>query len=313
MSSRGVYLFEASPPKGDGKQSLQRVWPVFGPTEQNPEAQALLARLGGRDTIDYTAMYQAQFLRGFHALGFSSADSGRGRKLFDGFIAKFDRNPFHYSETAVIVTPEGYRYWEEHGREAVAKMRAEREAALAAVARMVLIGCKCTIRPRLSDELRRQIPQGVSLPLPERRIVRPYATATFIKKTTTRIYVRDVKVLPSVGEMGWRNHPVGGNSPNQYVSPDAIMVDGCDAALAERLHAIASEFQNDIDAIGERMVGEMLPGLTAMNSRMLQKDAERVDAVTEALRAAGHKIVAPYDHPEVENGISDEDEALPRP
>jgi hypothetical protein len=313
MSSRGAYLYEASEPNAEGKRSLRRIWPTSGPIEKNPDAQALLDRLGGRDTIDYTAMYQAKFLKGFNALGHNDIDQARGRKSYETFVAKFDRNYFHFSESAIIVTPDGYRYWEEYGREATAKMRADRESARSAAARTVVIGCTCTVRPRLSEELKRRIPEGVVLPLPMRRIIRPYATATFVKETPMRVYVRDVRALPEIGETYWRNRPVGGNAPNQYVSPEAIMVNGCDQSLAEKLHAIAIEFQDDIDAIGERIAAEMLPGLIDLNSRILQKDAERADAVADALREAGHKVPAPYDPPDPSDDSTDTDVDQPSP
>ena len=309
--SRGLYLFEASEPGPDGKRKLNRVWPTFGPAEKDPEAMALLARLGGRDTIDYSAMYHAKLFRGFHALGHTGIDSAKSRKSFETFVAKLDRNYFHFSETALIVTPDGFRYWEEHGRELAAKERAGREAALSAAARTVLIGWPCTISPRLPKELSRKIPQGVTLPLPSRRVVRPYATATFVKATPTRVYVRDVQTLPDAGETYWRRRPVGGNSPNQYVAPESIMVDGCDPALAARLHAIACEFQDDVDAIGVKVVETMLPGLIELNSRILQKDAERIDAVKDALREAGHKVTEAYDTPaedDPEEVVDTEDE-----
>jgi hypothetical protein len=307
FSSRGLYLFEASAPDDTGKQRLTRVWPVSGRIEDNPEAQALIERLGGRDSIDYHALYQAKFLKGFHSLGHSSFDQKKGKKEFEQFVSRFDANRFHYSDSVVIVTPAGFEFWKEKGRKLAAEARARRDEERRQISRRILIGQTVSVRPRLSKDLARRIPASIHFPLPGRQIVVPYALATVTRQTATRLYIRDVRQLPAVGEGGFRHRLIGGSFPHQYVDPSAVLVDGCTEELAERLHAIAREFQDDVDAIGERIVMEMLPGLIDLNSRILQKDAERADSVSDALKEAGHKVRAPGDPPD-----NPDDEPSPR-
>jgi hypothetical protein len=249
---------------------------------------ALLDRLGGRDTIDYHVLYAFKFIHGFNGLGHVGVDRAQSRKNYEAFVAKLDRDYFHFSQTAYVLTRSGYEFWKEKGRAMATEARARREAERAAVARTVLIGGPATVRPRLPVDLAKKIPKGLQLPLPSRRIVVPYATATVVKSTPTRLYVRDVEILPSTEGLATR--PIGGSVPHQYVSPEAVMVDDCSPRLAARLAEIAVEFQADADAIGARIVEEMLPKLLDLDSRLKQKDAERADAVAEALRAAGKPV-----------------------
>lgn len=306
MSPRGLYLYEASTPDAGGKQRLSRIWPTFGPVDDHPQAQALLDRLGGRDSIDYHGLFQAGYLKVFNALGHAGSDRSKSKRDFEHFVARFEHAGFHWSDNVLIVTPAGHTFWNETGRELASAMRADREAKRAAVARTVLIGRTVTIRPTLPADLAKKIPRDLALPLPARRVQVPYATATVVRETDTRLYVREVRHLPQIGEGGWRGHVIGGNSPNQYVAPSAILVDGCDAGVVERLQAIAREFQESVDAIGERIVAEMLPGLLDLHSRILQKDAERADAVNDALRAAGIKVSTPYDTEERQTAPDDD-------
>lgn len=284
----GVYLYEVQPPGPDGKRKLVRAWPVSGPLERNPEAQALLDRLGGRATIDYHALYTSKFIRGYNGLGHVGTDRAQARRNYEAFVARLDKDYFHFSQTAYVLTREGYEFWKDKGRAMAAEARARRDAERAATARTVLIGRPATIRPRLPAELAKRIPKDLHLPLPSRRIVAPYATATVVRTTPTRLYVRDVETLPATESFGER--PIGGSFPHQFVSPEAVMVDDCSPRLAVRLAEITAEFQAEADAIGTRIVEEMLPKLIDLDSRLKQKDAERADAVAEALREAGKQV-----------------------
>jgi hypothetical protein len=93
----------------------------------------------------------------------------------------------------------------------------------------------------------------------------------------------DVEKLPGIGEDGWRDNPIEGNKPNEYVALDQIMLDHADRATAEALCAINAEFGADIQSLTVQLVESILPALGQMQSRILQKSSEREDAVRDLL------------------------------
>lgn len=267
-----TWLYEAGPEDAEGKRKMVRVYP----SHRNDDV-AMLERLGGRDTIQTHQLYQQGFLIQISP----TMNAGKMEK----FLSQFSAREWHWMEQVYLVTAAGRTWWEDEGRElhrkAAAERRAEREAAL----RTVVVGGMAKVQPEISRELRAKIPDGIPLPIPSRKALRPQATATVVKETETRLYVTDVKSI--------RKRPIGerevveGREPNLYVARENVIVDHATPDVARRMAEIDAEYEEDLNRIAEQTVEALLPALQDLASRMAQKDAEREDMMRELLEGTG--------------------------
>lgn len=268
-SGNQTWLYEAGPEGEDGKRKLFRAYP--GQSRENDVA--LLERLGGRDSISTHQLYQQGYVM--------HISPAMQHEKFNKFISQFSERGWHWAEQVYLVTSAGRAWWEEEGRDLHAKAVAERAAARAETLRLVVIGRESRIQPELSRDLRARVPEGIPLPIPSRKAMRPQATAIVTKETETRFYVEDVKPLRSrsISERS----VVEGREPNEYVSRENVLVDHATPEIARRLAEIDAEYVEDVNRIAEQTIEALLPSLQDLASRLAQKDAEREDMVRELL------------------------------
>lgn len=293
-------LYEVrNPAKGGDKPRIVSVLPSMSRLGDGKQQEhALLDRLGGSAAIDTLKMVRAGFFRSYHPLGHTDPH-GDGKAQFKKMISQYAHDPFHWGDTISFPSEKAFEYWNAEGREEYGRQRAERERAKEQARRMVLIGHQVRVNGHLPEEIRRQIPDGVHLPLPHFEVQAPAYTAVVVRESANRVYLTDVQGLPEFGDRGWRDRPVHGNPPNQYISPDQILLDHATPADVERLQRINEEFQEDVDRITAELVARVLPGLTELYSRLAQKKAERDDMLREFMesRTAGKSDVEAPDFP----------------
>jgi len=280
----GIHLFEVVDRDG-GKPGLDRVYPSETTGRQASEAErALLVRLGGRDKIDTMPMYRGGFFDVYHPL---QGHAPGGPEAYERFAARFD-SPYVSGSGGSFYEPTetAFAFMAAQGRDQLAALVAREEAEREAVARTVLVGRSTVLRGEIPEDLARQVPAGMVLPVPSRRVTLPYATATVVRETAARLYVRDVRMVWDRPVHFSGPYPFSGHDPNMYVSPEDVIVDDPAPGLVERLVEIEADYHADLHRITADIVRQMLPLATEMYSRLLQKDSEREDLLREAISEA---------------------------
>lgn len=299
----GITLFEASPTEG-GRPRLVRVYPSHHQERRHDDAQ-MLERLGGRASFEVHHLSRAGFIDVVHPLG-NGVDQQEGKRRYQAFVSRFAHDPFHFNDTVHFATPDGAEYMRTTGAVRLAQMRADKLAAEETVRRTVLIGKRVTIMPRLPEDMDRRVPPGVRPTVPHRTVSLPYATATVVRQTGTRFYVRDIRRIQAFERLTTGGSPITGRDPNQYVAIKDILVDHSNQSTVDRLVAVHETFIDDTDRAYARIVEKMLPHLLDLASELAQRETEHLDGVRQAL--AEHSVAQPAD------ALNDDDEpAAPAP
>lgn len=271
---------------GDGKyvdRVINNTASVSGETKTAEAGQRVIdlqRTLGGSFKIELTEIIRAGYI--VQLTGF--LDSERRKQ----FQEKFAHLPL--TNTALIrPTTTGRAWYEAEGRalyEAQATKRADRRKASE---RTVLIWAEFDMGPDLSAELKAKVPEGVKLPLPRRKIMRPFATATVIGQTEKRILVEDVKLLEDWQQYGglyssykimW---PIQGRSPNLFIEPGAVMVDHADEAIVEKLREIDVDDVESFNRTANYHMDKILPLLIEMNLGLKQSGLARDELINDAI------------------------------
>lgn len=272
-SATRTWLYEVAGQDEDGKKKLSRVYPSH---HSDGSDVRILERLGGRDSIQTHTLYQQKFIRQLTPTG--------DRERFEKFMEQFADRRWHWAEHIYLVTDTAREWWKAEGKALYQAAAAEREAERSATARMVVLGAMAAVRPEISSELRSRLPEGIPLPIPARRAVRPQSTAIVVRETETRLYVSDVTPLRT-GIYTERN-VIEGRPPNEYVAKEHVMADHASPQMARRILEIDADYAEDLNRIAEQAVEAMLPALLELSSRLAQKDAERAFFMQEAIGSA---------------------------
>lgn len=241
-----LHLYEATEVNEEGKPVFKDIYP------NNTDLRVpLLERLGGRDKIE---TYPIQHLCNKRSLG---------------------------STFIMTATRQLKEHWESDLADDFKKQKASKDAYRQSVSRQVILGRRGSLKPQISKELADRVPHGVVLPLPARPVLKPRYIATVVKESPTRVYLTDVKPLVKVDS--YTNPIICGHAPNQYAAVEDILADNADEHLADRLVSLVAEFQQEINAVANRTVEEILPAIQTMNDRFIQKDAALDDMMRELI------------------------------
>lgn len=264
-------LYELSEKNEDGKRTAKAV------LRKHETESELTKRFGGKIGINSVKLYQNGFFNYFSST-FNRPDK------YAAFVDGLTSNPFHWSDTVYIPTKQALEWWKETGQEAFRVAHKKRKKEREAVERRVLIGCRSTIRPAIPEQYKGKLGEiQYSLPKLERKLIRPYAVATVTKETATRLYIDDVERLNEDCDFSYRDMPIRGNTPNQYIEHDHVMVDNITARGAARLVEFDQEYAADIARIAGEALEQIIPIISAVDLRQKQKEAERLDLMREMI------------------------------
>lgn len=273
ISYTSVHYFETDGVDSDGRRRLTRVYPSDEGRDRDVDFQR---RLGGRENIDVTSLCKAKFLSSYNC-------NRTDREVWKKFSAQFAME-FHWNDNVYLLTDAGRKYWADEGKALFEKMKAKREADAEAVDRLVVVGQVSRFSPVIPADLLKNVPKGMSLPLPSREALRPEAVCRVVKETDLRLYVTDVTKLVPVG---YQSQVVTGREPNLFVDKRHVILDNADMDTARRLAEIDAEHVEDVNRIAAQAMEEILPVLLNLDARLKQKDAEREDAMHEAIQTRG--------------------------
>jgi hypothetical protein len=284
QSEGQIYLYERTL-SADGRPQLSRPWPPTGDWRKSLTAINIMAQFANNVNVDTFQYRQSGFFEQFHPLGHSGFDRKAEVARYEKFCSEFigRKDPFHFSQWIYLPTPTAYAFMTETGANQLADLRARRDAARAAIARTIVIGRSCVLRPALPDDVQRILPSGAVLPLPSRKVTCAYATATVVKETSTRLYLENIEVLPSIAGTTWQNDPISGTDPVRYIDKSSILLDHATAEAAASLSELDRGYVEDFARLSSELARRTVAAVAEMHSRMLQKDAEYRDSVQEVL------------------------------
>ncbi len=242
---------------------------------------SLTRSLGGTLNVNCGNLTKLGYLS-YHA----PLSSGDERANFAAKFAKLD-----LLHTALLrSTAKGRTWYAEEGKALYEAAHEKREAKRKSAERMVVLCAEFTMEPELSDELRAMVPDGLKLPLPSRKIIRPIGTATVIAETEKRLTIENVSHFEDWLRYGRGTYrinrwPVQGREPNLYVEPWAIMVDHANDDIAAKLREIDVDDVESFDRTGNHHMKLILPLLIRMHSHLKQNNAAREDIMREAIES----------------------------
>jgi hypothetical protein len=241
---------------------------------------ALKKALGGSLNVPMTNLIKAGYINQYSPL----SDNGRRSEFADKFIR------LDLSQTSLYrPNTKGRDWFDTEGRALYQAMHAKREAKRKLSERTIVLCAEFEMEPMLFDELKAMVPEGVKLPLPKRRIIRPIGTATVIAETEKRLTVEDVKFFEDWQRYGIRTNykivrwPIQGYAPNSYVEPWGVMVDHANESIADKVREIDVDDVESFDRTGNHHMKLLLPLLISMNLHLKQNDAARDDMMREAI------------------------------
>jgi hypothetical protein len=272
---------------GDGKYIDNQVTrtPLASESESIRDASrdriiALKRALGGSLNPQINNLIKSGFINQHSPL----SDNGKRAE----FAAKFVSLDLMQT-TLYRATTTGRDWFDKEGRALYEVQHAKREAKRKTSERTIVLCAEFEIEPTLFDELKAMIPEGVKLPLPKRRIIRPIGTATVIGETEKRLTVEDITFFEDWQRYGINTNykiarwPIQGYAPNTYVEPWGVMVDHANDTIAGKLRDIDVDDVESFDRTGNHHLKLMLPLLISMNLHLKQNEASREDIIREAI------------------------------
>nr|WP_250807040.1 hypothetical protein [Neorhizobium tomejilense] len=242
-----------------------------------------LDRLGGKVGFDLESLRQSNVLQNNRSD--AVAKNGAEKNGYKEFL----------NSIGVTVSDPGYNriyrvgnhtaaWWEESGKARFVKLKEKRDEERARANRIIVVGAKCTISPVIDPDKKKLLPVGFKLPMPSIRITRPSHTATVVKETDTRIYVRDVqRIRPAMGFEAREESVIKGKEPNQYIERESLMVDGVRSATPRNIIDADAERVADYHAACKTTLDAVLEPLLALHARLFQAESMHEDLMREAI------------------------------
>lgn len=283
LSRQELHFHDIVERDGDGKYINNDI--LSTPYTQDEEARAahhakyveFVRLMGGSLHISITELIHAKFLNHYNGFTRSPAD----------FQAKFVHLPLTNS-SLYRPTTTGLAWYEGEGKKLYEAELEKRAARRKTEERMVVLQAEFSMEASLSDDLKAKVPEGVILPLPKRRIMRPIGTALVTKQTEKRLQVENVETFEKWNSWGGKTFrierwPVQGRAPNLYIEPWGVMVDHADEVISSRLRDIDVDDIESFDRAAEHYMTILLPTLIEMNLRLKQNGVAREEMMQDAI------------------------------
>jgi hypothetical protein len=243
---------------------------------------ALLDRLGGRVGFDFEPLRQSGVLcmnRPDAAVKDGEVDNGYHAFLKSAGVTVPDSG---YNRLHRVVR-ETRVWWEAEGKAAFQRLREKRDADRAKANRIIVIGIRCTVEPKIDPEKKALLPNGFKLPLPNLRLTRPTYTATVVKETQSRLYIKDVQRIRN-GSDGLEPSVIKGREPNQYIEREHVMVDGVASAFPRNIIDVDAERVASFQSACASTLDEVMGPLLNLYDRIFQAEASHADLMQEAIQ-----------------------------
>lgn len=214
-----------------------------------------------------------------------------GGASVDEFSKKFVKFELHHNTSLIRRTPAGREWWNEQGKALYEAEHQKRLAKRKDAERTIVIGAWMTISAALPESLTKNLPEGMKLPTPKRKVFRPFATATVQSQSDKRIGVTNIQMFDD-----WEKHryyssdgldikwPIQGREPNLFISPENLMVDHADNFIGSKLHNLHTEEEFDFSARATDHMSKIVPLMRSMYLALDQQKAGLEDMTREMIQ-----------------------------
>lgn len=253
-----------------------------------------IRRMGGSLAIDYQNLLNAGIV--------TSRTIFSGGAAVEEFSKKFEKFGLGHNHSLVRRTTSGRQWWLDEGKALYEAEHKKREAKRKNSERTIVIGAWMTITATLPEHLTKNLPQGMKLPIPTRKVFRPFATATVQSQTDKRIGVTEIQMFEDWDKhrySSWHGRdikwPIQGREPNLFISPENLMVDYADSYIGSKLHNLHSDEELDFSARATDHMSKIVPLLLSMHMVLDQQKAGLEDMTREMIEnfANGPRKPAP--------------------
>jgi hypothetical protein len=243
----------------------------------------LKRRMGGSLAIDYQNLFDARIV--------SSRSGLTGGKAVEEFEKKFQKFELGHNYTLLLRTTSGREWWKDEGKALYDAEHKKRLAKRKDAERTIVIGAWMTVTATLPEHLTKNLPEGMKLPTPKRKVFRPFATATVQSQSERRVGVTDIQMFDD-----WDKHryyssggrdiswPIQGREPNLFISPENLMVDHADNFIGSKLHNLHSDEELDFSAKATDHMSKIVPLMLAMHMALDQQKAGLEDMTREMIQ-----------------------------
>jgi len=243
----------------------------------------LTRRLGGSLAIDVHNLYKEGILSNRNYLS--------GGTTVEEFSKKFVHFQLHHNTSLVRRTASGSEWWKKEGRELYLAEHTKRLEKRKSAERTIVIGAWMTITATLPEHLTKNLPEGMKLPTPKRKVFRPFGIATVQSQTERRIGVTNVEMFSDWERQRYSSQgdrditwPIQGREPNLFVAPENVMVDYADHIIGTRLHNLHSEEEFDFSARATDHMSKIVPLMRSMHDALYQQKAGLEDMTREMIQ-----------------------------
>lgn len=239
-------------------------------------------RMGGSLAIDYQNLLNAGIV--------TNRTIFSGGAIVEEFSKKFEKFELGHNHSLIRRTSEGKQWWRDEGKALYEAEHKKRLAKRKDAERTIVIGAWMTITAELPEGLTKNLPDGIKLPTPKRKVFRPFATATVTNQTEKRIGVTDIVMFAD-----WEKHryssyrgvsinwPIQGREPNVFITHENLMVDHADAFIGSKLHNLHSEEEQDFSAKATDHMSRIVPLMLSMHQALDQQQAGLEDMTREMI------------------------------
>jgi hypothetical protein len=239
-------------------------------------------RMGGSLAIDTQNLLNAKII--------STISMFTGGSALEDFCKKFEKFDLGHNHSLIRRTASGKQWWLEEGKALYEAEHRKRLAKRKDTERTIVIGAWMTITAQLPASLTKNLPDGMKLPTPKRRVFRPFGTATVTSQTEKRIGITELEMFRDWEKMRYSSHegysinwPIQGREPNLFITNENLMVDHADTFIGSKLHNLHTEEEQDFSARATDHMSRIVPMMLSMHQAMDQQQAGLEDMTREMI------------------------------
>lgn len=284
-NSGGIHLCERATMREDGKWEFRR---ISGADPASPD-KPVVDRFGGKLKLDPHNLRMA----GLVIVAAAATTWPDEKERFAQLTSDLYRpTAWQYDCAIVVPSTTAKDWWEAKGSVALEKFVAKREEKKRAAAALERVGVFAVRREygiapykgmRIDLEGRlAEATQTALAVVPRWAGVRPAFSAVIVRETETRYYIRDIVQLTTAnlkidGGMG--------SNTERYIDKSFLLLDHATEAEIAKLKAFDDEIVADYEAMRDKLVNELVPGILNAMDHKAQKAAE-IDGTFHDMMAA---------------------------
>ncbi len=187
-------------------------------------------------------------------------------------------------------TKKGHEWWNQEGKFLYEAEKAKRDKKRDDAERTILIGAWITYKAKIDSATEEKLSFDIrkQIPLPTRKVFRPFATATVIKESQKRLQIENVEILDSFADRRWGSGydiewPLIGDEPNMFIDRESLMLEHPDEAVVDKLTELHREGEQSFRSVARSHIDEIIPLILKMNNHLQQQSYAVEDETKEII------------------------------